>query len=113
MKSSSNRHEQAAFWFLRLREPNVALEEIDEAMAWLAESPENQAAFDTVEKVWSIEGGAVIRSRQGANPALRRLNISSRKWSTARPLSVAATVLVMMAVAATVTTAHFWESPPA
>ncbi|HSB94854.1 MAG TPA: FecR domain-containing protein [Spongiibacteraceae bacterium] len=113
MKSSSNRHEQAAFWFLRLRDSDVTVEEIDAAMAWLAESSENQTAFDAVEKVWSIEGVPAERSPQSTSPVLRRLNIGRMgKWPMARVLSIAAMVMVMVAIVAGMRTTSFWISQP-
>jgi transmembrane sensor len=48
---STSREEQAAYWYLKLQEPEVSAEEIQAAMAWQADS-DNRAAFERVEAFW-------------------------------------------------------------
>src|SRR5689334_19753779 len=61
MKYPTARDEQAAYWYLKLQEPDVSAEEIDAALEWQAD-PENSAAFQRVEAF----GQAWARQRQVA-----------------------------------------------
>ena len=45
------RDEQAAYWYLKLQEPQVSAEVIQAALAWQADA-ENRAAFERVQNFW-------------------------------------------------------------
>ena len=51
MSYPTARDEQAAYWYLKLEEPQVSAEEIQAALAWQAD-PENRAAFERIENFW-------------------------------------------------------------
>jgi len=84
-------HEQAAHWFLRLREADIDADDIEAALAWLAESPEHQAAYDAVERVWA--GPAEPSPIREPEPAATRRFIPASVWR------VAAAILVLVGLA--------------
>lgn len=51
MSYPTARDEQAAYWYLKLREPHVSAAEIQAALAW-QDDPENRAALERVENFW-------------------------------------------------------------
>jgi transmembrane sensor len=51
MSYPTAREEQAAYWYLKLQDPQVSAEDIQAALAWQAD-PENRAAFERVEVFW-------------------------------------------------------------
>ena len=51
MSYPTARDEQAAYWYLKLQEPEVSAEEIQAALAWQAD-PENRTAFERVQNFW-------------------------------------------------------------
>jgi transmembrane sensor len=50
--------EQAAYWFLRLRDRDVSAEEIEAALDWQEARPEHRAAFARTESLWRLCDGA-------------------------------------------------------
>jgi len=101
-------HEQAAHWFLRLREADIDADEIEAALSWLAESPEHQAAYDAVERVWagSVPATAEPSPMRQVEPAATRRFIPTRAWR------VAAMMLVLAGLAAGVRLSSHWEETP-
>lgn len=51
MNYPTSRNEQAAYWHLKLAEPEVSAEEIQTALAWQAD-PDNRAALEKVAAFW-------------------------------------------------------------
>lgn len=102
-------HEQAAHWFLRLRDADIDADEIEAALAWLAESPEHQAAYDAVERVWdgSAPAAAEPSPIRQAEPVGTRSFILTRVWR------VAAAILVLVGLAAGARYSSYWEETPA
>jgi transmembrane sensor len=86
MSYPTGREEQAAYWYLKLQEPDVSAERIRAALAWQADA-ENRAAFERVEafwRAWPAGATAPVVSR----PPPRRHRIGS--W-----LGVAATLAII------------------
>lgn len=100
-------HEQAAHWFLRLRDADIDADEIEAALAWLAESPEHQAAYDAVECAWA---GSVPTSTElpirPAEPVAPRSFFRTGVWR------VAATIVVLAGLAAGARHFSYWEETP-
>lgn len=51
MNYPTARDEQAAYWYLKLQEPQVSAEDIQAALAWQAD-PDNRAALERVQNFW-------------------------------------------------------------
>lgn len=69
MSYPTARDEQAAYWYLKLQEPQVSAEDIQAALAWQAD-PENRAALERVQNFWrawpegiSVSAGAESSKR--------------------------------------------------
>lgn len=58
---STERLNEAAEWWLRLREPNVPPETVAEWMRWCDAHPENSQAFEGVQALWQKAGLAPLR----------------------------------------------------
>lgn len=100
--------EQAAYWFLRLRDHDVSAEEIEAALEWQEARPEHQAAFARIESLWqrcdgldqpplpdSLHESAGIDQLQPAPWSMRR------RFARSLPLmaaSVAALAVLVVAV---------------
>lgn len=86
MRYPTSRDEQAAYWHLKLQEPEVSADEIQAALDWQAE-PQNRAAFDRVAAFWN------------AWPARPRIPRAETQIPPGRPMpwrAAAALVLAMV-----------------
>ncbi len=86
MSYPTARDEQAAYWHLKLQEPDVSAEEIQSALEWQAD-PQNRAALDKVAAFWN------------AWPANARVQVAAQPSRAARAWpwrAVAATLIAFM-----------------
>lgn len=67
MSYPTAREEQAAYWYLKLQEPDVSAEDIRAALAWQADA-ENRAAFERVEAFWRAWPKGAIAPALSASP---------------------------------------------
>lgn len=73
MSYPTARDEQAAYWLLKLQEPDVSAEEIQAALDWQAD-PRNRAALDRVAAFWNAwSGGDPARGAPTRARGMRRL----------------------------------------
>lgn len=104
-RTADIRVEQAGRWCVRLADDGLAVAERREFDAWLAEHPDNEAAFERVAQAWNGFGEAatspeVVALRAGALEAFRAAN--TRRWAAndRGPLKwVASAAAVFLAVA--------------
>jgi len=82
--------EDAAHWFLRLQEEDVAPADIQGALLWQNQSPAHHTAFERVEKMWQLAGKL---------PATDEIRTASHRWNFWR-LAAAALLPVMIMVSA-------------
>lgn len=90
MSYPTARDEQAAYWYLKLREPHVSAAEIQAALAW-QDDPENRAALERVENFWRAWPNEVAFPASAEPPKRVR---PRRLWRAA----AAITVVVSMGV---------------
>lgn len=86
------RDQQAAHWYLKLREANVSAEEIQAGLDWIEACPENRAAFERIEtysSAWPspLPAGVALPPRE-VSPA--RMSLKPRAIAAAAALAVAA-----------------------
>lgn len=84
------RDEQAAYWYLKLQEPEVSAEDIQAALAWQADA-DNRAAFERVQNFWRAWPNDMSVSAAAEPPKRVRPNVL---WQAA----AAIIVLVSMSV---------------
>jgi transmembrane sensor len=90
--SSGERDQQAAYWYLKLRETNVSAQEIQAGLDCVEASPENRAAFERVETYWRAwpdalpTGAAPVVSK--ARP--QRMSVTRRTIAATAALAAAA-----------------------
>lgn len=94
MNPCGNRDEQAAFWFLKLQEPDASVEEIDAALDWIEASDDNRRAFDRVQCCWHAGNPAAVSAPSA--PAASNAALAWRALLT-RTLWAAAVLLVVAA----------------
>lgn len=106
MRAELERDEMAAYWFLRLQEPAVTVEEIDAALAWMAASEQNRLAFERVEDCWHVRATAAApqASPVPAAPPVRTL--------AQRLGRVAALALLVVATAVGLGAGSAWMPEP-
>lgn len=97
------RLEEAAQWWLRLREPNVSPEVIAEWMLWCEATAENKEAFASIQSLWHKAKSAPLEpvSRDKLPFGLRARRIL--------PWAIAAGALAAAVVAATLLSAPWLE----
>jgi transmembrane sensor len=112
MNAPDSRDEQAAFWFLRLCEADVEVDEIDQAMAWLAQSADNQAAFDRVERTWHVGDDVSVQQVRDLADVDTAVDTAPRFGWLRRPVfrtALAAGLAALLATAAVTTINDFLE----
>jgi transmembrane sensor len=77
--------QQAAYWYVRIRSPELTAEQESEFFAWLESSALHQVAFVRMEQAWTAGGAIRLRPPQKAFASTRKLGA----W-----LSAAAAVLI-------------------
>ena len=92
MNYPTARDEQAAYWYLRLREEDVTPEEIQEGLRWQRQCAENQAAFDRIEAYWRA-WPSVSEER----PALGQIGFK-HSWPIRKPWLAAAAALALASI---------------
>jgi transmembrane sensor len=115
MKRGEDRDALAAHWYLRLREPDVGADDIDAAFAWLDAAPENQRAFDRVERFWRSGDAAAAEYRasnarvSGAarGPTRGLFAPRSQAWRVAAMIVVAVVAALGLTMAAVQAPADF------
>ena len=84
----SERLQEAAEWWLRLREPNVPPDVIAEWLLWCEATPENKEVFASVQSLWRNAKSAPIKP-------VSRTELHGGGWSRrAFPWAIAASVVV-------------------
>jgi ferric-dicitrate binding protein FerR (iron transport regulator) len=68
MRYPTARDERAAYWYLKLHEPDVSAQEIQAALAWQAD-PDNHAGFVRVQSF--LQAWGRYRLRPGSGGSLR------------------------------------------
>jgi transmembrane sensor len=100
------REEQAAYWYLKLQQPQVGADEIQAALEWQSD-PENRAAFDRIEafwRAWPDECSLPEQSQSVKQPRWAR-------WATS--WQAAAAVIAIFAVSLWLATIQHQETPAA
>jgi transmembrane sensor len=93
MNYPTARDEQAAYWHLKLQEPDVSAEEIQAALEWQAD-PQNRAAIDRVAAFWNAwPGGAGAREPELRVAPVSRRGLRAWPWRIAAAAGVAAVIL--------------------
>ena len=92
MNFPTARDEQAAYWYLRLRDADVTPEEIQEALRWQRQCVENHAAFNRIEAYWRAWPTAPEKDRSMA----RQHELTRRGFSRSRWLGAAAAAAVAL-----------------
>jgi transmembrane sensor len=83
MSYPTARDEQAAYWHLKLQEPQVSAEEIQAALEWQAD-PQNRAALDKVAAFWNAwPAGAGAPRAESPHGARLWGRISRTGWRVA------------------------------
>lgn len=77
--------EQAAYWFLRLRDHDVSAEEIEAALDWQQERAEHHAAFARVESLWRLSDGLGVPPLPDPFDESSRFAVSDRIAMSADP----------------------------
>lgn len=85
IQARRRRHRQAADWLLRNRQPGQPPQEARAFADWLAQAPENRAAYEAAERLMADASGAIM-----SDPELRDFNVARR--------SPARNVLALLAV---------------
>lgn len=109
MRADLERDEMAAYWFLRLQEPAVTVEEIDAALAWMAASEQNRLAFERVEDCWHVRPTTVAPQPNPAPAAPPDRTLARRLTRLGR---VAALALLAVATAAGLGAGSAWMPEP-
>jgi transmembrane sensor len=91
---------EAAAWIVRLHGPHRTPELEAGCRAWLAESAENEAQFESVTDIWEA---ASSRPEAGI-PRMARWSPASRRWSIAAMLVVAIGIVATLGL-------KFWSYP--
>lgn len=68
-KTNGDRHDAAMNWLIRLREEPEAQEVAHAFADWLAATPENRAAWEEVQQIWSLVGEVGERPAVESGPA--------------------------------------------
>ena len=103
----SSVQEQAAYWFLRLRDDDVDPDEIEAALAWQDASPAHRDAFARAETFWNA-AGRLKPTEAGAGD--RHLSLWKRRHDWA--LAAAASLLLLLVGASVLMTRHPRPGPP-
>lgn len=77
--------QQAAYWYVRLRSPELTAQQESEFFAWLESSSLHQAAFVRMDQAWAAGGTFQLPSKRSAVASNRQIGFG---------LSAAATVLI-------------------
>lgn len=99
------RLEEAAQWWLRLREPNVSPEVIAEWMLWCEATTENKEAFASIQSLWHKAKSAPL---EPVNRSTLRFGLQTRRIL---PRGIAAGALAAAALAAGVVVAALVSAP--
>lgn len=91
--------EQAAYWFLRLRDEDVSPEEIEAALVWQDQSDLHRAAFARVENMWRVTDNMPSPPLPNARELARRDHSVTLTWRWALAASVLLVVAGAMAIA--------------
>jgi transmembrane sensor len=100
MNYPTARDEQAAYWHLKLQEPDVSAEEIQAALEW-QEDPQNRAALDKVAAFWNAwpaRAGAPQGMRGPPRSRLASLSSLAWRWRFAAAACVAAGIVALGAL---------------
>lgn len=100
MNYPTARDEQAAYWYLKLQEPQVGATEIEAALAWQSD-PENRAAFERVDAFWTAWPRQVPLG-------IGRVQSKRVQWKTLWQSAAAALALVAIGIWASVS----WRDKP-
>jgi len=110
MSPRGDRDEQAAFWFLKLQEPDADAEEICAALDWIEACDDNRRAFDRVQSCWHAGNPAAVAATPPA-PVAPTLAPAGRRPMT-KLLWAAAAALLLLAVAVGLRTDVRWSDAP-
>ena len=89
----SRRLEEAAEWWLRLREPNVTPDVVAEWMLWCEAAAENKDAFASIQSLWQKAKSAPLE------PVSRRVLRSEGRTRRLIPWAIAAAAILATLVA--------------
>ncbi len=93
MRYPTAREERAAYWYLKLQDPQVGADVIQAALDWQSD-PENRAAFDRVEAFWRAWPNEMPKSSH-AGPAK---HVRWTGWATSWQAAAAVVAIVSLGI---------------
>ncbi len=96
MNTAPDTHDKAAFYVAILHDPDATLDMVEEALAWAARAPENQAALDRAQKVLDLWDQQPDGFDEFRPTATRYRPASAHRWIVAASLFLAIASIAML-----------------